>query len=409
MANNLQEQILEMFFGLQGFSLKKVKLIDNKIYIYIEKNSEHRCSVCNKKLDNHKYDSYTRKIFLGIVNLKPVYACFKQYRLSCPNCGIRVESQSISEGKSRYSKKIGKLVIQYTQHMSCSAASHLLGIAERTVRKIDKHELKKKVNNHIKNVKNIKQIGIDEVSHKKRHNYGTVVVNQADGKVIWMSQNRSTESLEKIYNKFNHTFRNLEAVSMDFWKPYFKATRIKHPKAFIVYDRFHLSRILNRYIEEERRAYQKSLSDDDRKYMKKHTRWLLLRRKKNFEDYHIDRLKELKEKNEKLYEMYLLKEDFLSIFSHENTRETAKTMILEWLSTVEKSCLEAIKKFACSVLKRLKTILNWFDYPISNGKSEGVNNVIKTLLKQGYGYKDFEYFRLKVLQKCGYLMVNLND
>jgi transposase len=44
---------------------------------------------------------------------------------------------------------------------------------------------------------------------------------------------------------------------------------------------------------------------------------------------------------------------------------------------------------------------------ITNAKAEAVNNVIKTLLKRAYGYKDFDYFRLKVLQRCGYLMDGL--
>jgi len=117
----------------------------------------------------------------------------------------------------------------------------------------------------------------------------------------------------------------------------------------------------------------------------------------------------LKKKNERLYEMYLLKEDFLSIFDRNNDRKTAEQMILEWIENIKKTTFEALKKFARSIIDRLQTILNWFDCPVSNGKSEGINNVIKTLLKRGYGYKDFEYFRLKVLQKCGYLMVNLNE
>ena len=154
--------------------------------------------------------------------------------------------------------------------------------------------------------------------------------------------------------------------------------------------------------------YQKSLADDERKFIKKHTRWILLRRRKNFTEYHEDRLQELKEKNERLYEMYLLKEDFLSIFDRNNDRNSAKDMILEWIENIKKTTFEALKKFARSIIKRLQTILNWFDCPVSNGKSEGVNNLIKTLLKRGYGYKDFEYFRLKVLQKCGYLMVGLD-
>ena len=56
------------------------------------------------------------------------------------------------------------------------------------------------------------------------------------------------------------------------------------------------------------------------------------------------------------------------------------------------------------MLKRIDKILNWFDFNISNAKSEGLNNVIKTFLKRAYGYKNFDYFRMKVLQKSGYLM-----
>ena len=139
--------------------------------------------------------------------------------------------------------------------------------------------------------------------------------------------------------------------------------------------------------------------------MKKHTRWILLRRRCNYKEYHESRLQELKEHNEKLYEMYLLKEEFLSIFSKGTKREDARAEILSWIDTIKQTGFDALKSFCNTILKRFENILNWFDYPVSNGKSEGINNVIKTLLKRGYGYKDFEYFRLKVLQRCGYLMV----
>lgn len=97
-----------------------------------------------------------------------------------------------------------------------------------------------------------------------------------------------------------------------------------YPKAKIIYDRFHLSRIFNRYIEEERRDYQRDLPDSKRKNIKKNLRWLLLRRKNNFKDTHIKQFERLKKDNEKLYELYLLKEKFLSIFDENHTRKKAK-------------------------------------------------------------------------------------
>ncbi len=79
-------------------------------------------------------------------------------------------------------------------------------------------------------------------------------------------------------------------------------------------------------------------------------------------------------------------------------------MIMSWVNEVLKLKYKKFKSFARIILKRMDILVNWFDRPISNAKAEGVNNVIKRLLKRAYGYKDFEYFRAKVLQKCGYLM-----
>jgi transposase len=407
MTHTLQDNILETFFGLQDYFLTKHEKVGDTIFLHIHRSAKTQCGTCLTSITEGKYDSNKRRIYLGNFNTMPVYAILKQFRIHCPTCGcIRTEYQSISKGKSRYAKDIGDVVIKYTQNMSCSEASRLLKIPERTLREIDKTKLKELEPNHINNVPDLKIIGIDEVAHKRGHNYGTVMINYKDSKVVWVEKERKSESLEKIYKMFANSFPKLEVASMDFWRPFENATSKKHPQAVIVYDLFHLARILNRKVEEERRAYQKTLSDEDRKYIKKHTRWILLRRRCNYTEYHEKRLQELKEHNEKLYEMYLLKEEFLSIFKKGTKREDARIDITNWIAIVKQTDFEALKKFGSSILKRIEKILNWFDYPVSNGRSEGINNVIKTLLKRGYGYKDFEYFRLKVLQKCGYLMVS---
>ena len=130
----------------------------------------------------------------------------------------------------------------------------------------------------------------------------------------------------------------------------------------------------------------------------------MLRRRSNFNETHIERFNQLKKDNERLYEMYLLKEDFLSIFDQKLSRSKAHLMIQKWVSLVTMLPYPSLMSFARKVIKRIERITSWFDDPISNAKAEGINNTIKTLLKRAYGYKDFEYFRMKVLQKCGYLM-----
>ena len=247
-------------------------------------------------------------------------------------------------------------------------------------------------------------ISVDEVSYKRGHKYGTVIINYEEAHVLWLEKGRKSWDLKRAYRQFGNGVDGIKTVSIDFWAAYERATRKVIPEAQIVFDRFHLSRILNRKLEDERRKYQNQLSEDERKMIKRQCRWLILKRKNRLNEDNLAYLEKLKKENEPLYDLYLLKEDFLDIFQAGKNRTEAKEDILKWVEVVLATNYKKLKLFARSVMKRLNTILNWFDVPISNAKSEGINNVIKTLLKRAYGYRDFDYFRMKTLQKCGYLM-----
>ncbi|MDO4588208.1 MAG: transposase [Planctomycetia bacterium] len=56
-----------------------------------------------------------------------------------------------------------------------------------------------------------------------------------------------------------------------------------------------------------------------------------------------------------------------------------------------------LKRFAKSLRKHAWNILDWYDCPITTGPLEGINNKIKTLKRQAYGFRDMEYFKLKIL------------
>ena len=115
-------------------------------------------------------------------------------------------------------------------------------------------------------------------------------------------------------------------------------------------------------------------------------------------------MKNLRNETAALYEVYLLKEEFLSLFEEGKSPDDAKAEITAWIDTVLETNYKKLKTFARSICKRLRKVVNWFRNPISNGKMEGINNKIKNVMRRAYGYKDFEYMRLKVLQKCGLLM-----
>jgi len=405
MFPNFNEELMTILFKMQGYTSKKIYKESKGVIIEVDKLDTAVPIDC--LFPHTRYDSSIQDILIGICLGRPIYARLRVYRIKCSFCGIYTESHVFYEGKKRYSKSIGSDIVRYTELLDNKSVSKLFGISTSMVYRIDRDVLSKMEEHYTKRMSLTPILSIDEVSYKRRHKYATVITNYSSAKVLWLEKGRKQIDLERGYKKFVKGHEEVKTVAMDFWKAYENATRAKIPNATIVYDRFHLSRILNDKIEKERREYQNSLDPDERKLIKKHCRWLILKRRKNLSDENMESLDQLKSKNEPLYEIYLLKEDFLEIFDPKKDRDEARSEILGWIETVLSTKYKKLIQFARSVEKRLDIILNWFDSPISNAKSEGLNNVIKTLLKRAYGYKDFDYFRSKVLQKCGLLMTYL--
>ena len=404
MSPSLESKLMSILFKIQDFSLKDINFDkrNNKIILDVEKEPSKSLSTC---LYQHtRYDSGFQEILIGFMFGTPVYSRVKVYRYKCDYCGILTERQTISEGKQRYSKSMSREILRYTALMDNQSVSNLLGIPSRTIYRIDFNGLSTLCKEYEKDMSAPSILSVDEVAYKRGHNYATILTGYTESKVLWISKGRKGVDLKRAYKKFGKSLNDCKIVTLDFWKAYETATKKSIPKAKLVYDRFHLSRILNRKIEEERREYQKDLSKKDRKYIKKNCRWIILKRKSNLNEDNLLDLEKLKTNNEPLYEMYLLKESFLDIFSLEKKRDQAQKEIIDWIDNILLTKYKKLKSFARSVLKRMNEILNWFDFNISNAKSEGINNVIKTVLKRAYGYKNFDYFRMKILQKTGYLM-----
>jgi transposase len=131
-------------------------------------------------------------------------------------------------------------------------------------------------------------------------------------------------------------------------------------------------------------------------------RFILLKNKKNLTERQSHSLNQLCRINQPIYKGMLLKEDFLLVYIFENA-EDAEQHLYDWIDQALFSGLEPMFKLACSVLYKMQYILNWYKKRISSAISEGFNNKIKRLKRMAYGYRDIEYFKLKIHQHCGYL------
>lgn len=405
MSVPLNKQICDLLLDLQGYSATKVQRsqYNNKdcIEIFISKIISASCPKCGMPSPVH--DTRTRKILHTSISCCLIVLVLTLRRTNCKKCGIKTEDQDIADGKNRHSKLMGKLVTDFSLYMSNSSIAKILGVNRSTVYRIDKAELEKKAKNYHSRVQATENITIDEIGYKRRHKYATVLTNQEDGKVIDISIGKSKASAQELFKKYEKKLKWLQTVTMDFSNSYISAVTEWWGSYLIVFDKFHFSRLVNRKLEEVRREIQREFEPALLKISKKKDRWLVLTREHNHKESHKVRLKRLQKINKPLYEAYLLKEDLLSIFEEDISQEEASCLLLEWCESVHFTKFKPFKTLANSIKKRLDVILNWFKCRVTNARAEAINNVIRTIIKRAYGFKDFEYFRLKILQCCGYL------
>jgi transposase len=156
-------------------------------------------------------------------------------------------------------------------------------------------------------------------------------------------------------------------------------------------------------IDDIRRRLQRELPPAGRLYLKG-SRYLLLRNREDLTAKQRVRLQDLLRlpANETLNAAYILKEDLRVIFRRQTPKQ-ARAELRDWKRRVRESKIPELVKYTQMLDRRRFGILNFFKHRKTNGLSEGFNNVVKTIKKSAYGFHDWEYFRLKILRKCGKL------
>ncbi len=152
---------------------------------------------------------------------------------------------------------------------------------------------------------------------------------------------------------------------------------------------------LNDAVTKARRTIQEH-SDAATQQLLKGCRWLLVKNHENLDADERQRLEAMLAASPELKLCYDLKEDFRTWFQSPD-RSTAEQALTEWQARVEVSSLKALQAFTRTLANWKDRILNYFDGRHSNGFAEGVNLKVKLINRRGFGYRNFENFRLHVL------------
>ncbi len=194
------------------------------------------------------------------------------------------------------------------------------------------------------------------------------------------------------------THARIAAVATDISAAYIGAVAENLPGAALVLEHFHVVKLKNDKLLELLRRLYHELKGPLQKKALKGSRWVLLKNPENLNDERDERerLEEALRLNEPLAMAYYLKEDLRQIWSQPN-KASASQVLDDWITHANVSNVEPLMRMSATLAAYRTGILAWYDHPISSGPMEGTNNKIRTMKRQAYGYRDMEFFKLRIM------------
>jgi len=123
---------------------------------------------------------------------------------------------------------------------------------------------------------------------------------------------------------------------------------------------------------------------------------VLLRARENLSLRGASLLTDLIHINQPLYKGYLLKEQLRTALWSFSSKRFAERFLDQWIDQAKATGIKSFCQLAKTLDNHRHAILAWYDHQISTGPLEGLNNKIKTLKRQAYGFRDMEYFKLRL-------------
>jgi transposase len=256
-------------------------------------------------------------------------------------------------------------------------------------------------------------IGVDEVSWKRQHNYLTLVTDHDAKKIVWGAAGKDTATLNTFFDDLgSERSSGLEAVSMDMGAAFNKSVRAEGhaPQAVICIDPFHAVKLVTEALDVERRAAWnelRQLPDQGAAKKFKGARWALLKRPENLTDEQSATLRRLRARGGAVWRAYALKESFRAIFAGDLDTEQTAALLDRWCAKASRSRLASFVKTAKTIRKHRDGILAAIDLGINNARAEGLNNHVRLITRRAYGFHSAQAALALVMLSCGPIQLHL--
>lgn len=386
----LQKDFTKELLDLKDVELNNLQIYDDRIDLHIEYPSRpHECPECGY-ITSIVHDYRMQKVKDIPFQGKTILFHYRKRRYRCPSCNKRFFEKQ-------------PLVPRY-HRLTCRFAYYLLTLIKekRSMKDIaqSNNVSTTKMMNMLKLItferpKSLPSVlSIDEFrGNTGSKKFQCILTDPVHKRLVEILPGREAHDITGFLRQY-HDRSKVKYVVMDMNKGYLNIVKAFMPKAKIIIDRFHVVRYNTWAFENVRRREQSKLDLSLRKYFKR-SRKLLLSRMASLSDENKQAVNVMLGLAPGLVDAYLLKEKFY-LFMDAKSLDEANTRLKEFFIFAKQLDVPEYKSCVRMLSNWKEYILNAFDYPYSNGYTEGINNKIKVLKRIAFGFRSFENFRKRI-------------
>lgn len=410
----MRDDAISVSLGLEGFTVLDTIEDDEQVEVLVElKAGAGACPDCGC-VSTHVHERTDVRVRDIAVHGKPTRLIWRKRRFRCESseCDRATFSEDHPEIPPR-----ARTTLRFRRHLArrakWAAVSHVAS-EERASWWLVWRSITEAVDPTPADARPVRRLGIDEASFRRGLRFHTAFVDLDRPRLLDLVPGRTKRSVTDWVNDRPPGWRaGIAEVVIDPFDAYRQAVEEALPQVRLIVDKFHAVRLANQALDAVRRRLQREAGRrrSRRSRSVAPSRWgralfssrrVLVKARERLTAPERDRLERafLADPTGELRRAWLLKEGFRDWYLA-GGRAQAWAGLKRWYADVERSGIGEFAELARTVRAWEPELLAHFDSGATNGPTEGITNLVKVVKRQGFGYRNFENFRLRVLYRCG--------
>jgi len=392
-----------------------------KIIARPDRKSQCRCGFCQKKCPLYDKGKGKREWRCLDIGGAKAYIVSESPRVSCKEHGVVTAHVPWARHGSRFCISFEDTVTWLSMNSPKKTVAEYMRIEWHTVGEIISRTYKELKSNAPDCFENLVNIGIDETSYKKGHEYMTVVVNHDTNSVVWCAVGYGKEVLKTFFEALSESQRkSIRCVSADGARWIADCVTEYCPQAERCIDPFHVvswateildtirkqawseahhssKEALKRKRGRPKKGEEESVEKKQSKTFKT-AKYALLKNPEDLTEHQKEQLQFLTVANPRLYRAYLLKENLR--LALKAGADSIGELIDKWMSWAQRCRIPEYRELRKKIKRHLPAILATAKHHLSNARIEATNNKIKLIIHKSYGFRNTDNMLAMVMLSC---------